>query len=399
MIKKNGQDSIIISRSGNLTETDIKIAEHRRKKWENRGIFIGIVVAAIFLLRLIFALGSYEDYSIRTHADRGASMASKFTDFKDNIIEYSNDGIVYMKNDGTLIWNQAFEMISPAVDVCGDYLLVYDKGGTSIYILTENGVQQSFEMGRTIRKVCIASQGTIAVLMKTNGDAYINLYDISGKELAAGELYAKESKLVMDIALSTDGNKMAVDSINISEGKLNSEITFYNFGAVGQGEIDNIVGNYLYEDTVFPEIDFVSDKTLLAISDHGFQVFEGTQKPEPTKNLQMDREVESVFHNDKYVGIIYPSDDEENTRQIRVYDLNGNSVMENKTTVSYDQAYFLRNNEICILGSYACEIYTIRSIKKFSYTWDSEVYKILDNGVLNDYLLIRNGGTEQIRLK
>lgn len=36
-------------------------------------------------------------------------------------------------------------------------------------------------------KACIASQGTVAVLVSENENYYVKLYDVNGKELASGE--------------------------------------------------------------------------------------------------------------------------------------------------------------------------------------------------------------------
>lgn len=38
-----------------------------------------------------------------------------------------------------------------------------------------------------IIKACIASQGTVAVLVSENENYYVKLYDVNGKELASGE--------------------------------------------------------------------------------------------------------------------------------------------------------------------------------------------------------------------
>ncbi len=48
--------------------------------------------------------------------------------------------------------------------------------------------------------------------------------------------------------------------MSINAGKVSTIVSFYNFGSVGQNEIDNNVGTYTYEDVLVPEIAYVSDK-------------------------------------------------------------------------------------------------------------------------------------------
>ena len=116
--------------------------------------------------------------------------------------------------------------------------------------------------------------------MLRNGRHYISrqlkLYDVNGKELASGEFFGEQKNIPVDIALSYDAKKMAVDMIDVSGGKTDSVISFYNFGSVGQNEIDNNVGTYKYENQLIPEIAYVSDSRMIAVSDQSIMVFDGS---------------------------------------------------------------------------------------------------------------------------
>ena len=83
---------------------------------------------------------------------------------------------------------------------------------------------------------------------------------MNGKVLASGEFFGEQKNIPVDIALSYDAKKLAVDMIDVSGGKTDSVISFYNFGSVGQNEIDNNVGTYKYENQLIPEIAYVSDR-------------------------------------------------------------------------------------------------------------------------------------------
>lgn len=83
--------------------------------------------------------------------------------------------------------------------------------------------------------------------------------------------------------------------IDVSGGKTDSVISFYNFGSVGQNEIDNNVGTYKYENQLIPEIAYVSDSRMIAVSDQNIMVFDGSQKPKLKQTIKLEKLIDSVF--------------------------------------------------------------------------------------------------------
>ena len=187
--------------------------------------------------------------------------------------------------------------------------------------------------------------------------------------------------------------------VDINEGAVSSVISFYNFGSVGQNEIDNNVGSYTYDGVFIPEIDYVSEDRMVAFTSEGVLVFEGSQKPSLKRSVEYGVEVQSVFHNNKYVGITYANADTEGSWHIKVYDMNGSVVMENDTSVPYSRIEFLNNNEICVRDEYQCELFTIHSIRKFAYTFDKPLYKILSEAGNQNYTFVLEGETDEVRLR
>lgn len=382
-----------------LAELEEKIRRHRRKTFRYA---IGAAFAFFVLvvgIQLWLSLRSYTTYEIQNTAERTDSAATKYETFLGNVLEYNNDGIVYRMTDDELIWNQSFEMSTPILTICGEYLAIYDRGGTSIYIMSANGLVRKIETSTPINRVCIADQGTVAVLMKEDMVSYVRLYDRKGNELANGKFYEEKGSFPVDIALSSDAQKLAMDMLDVTGGEVCSTISFYNFGSVGQNEIDNNVGTYSYDDTFISEIKYVSADRMIAIADSGIIVFEGAQKPAPKREIAFEQEIQSLFYNNKYVGTAYSNQDQSNSWHIKVYDMNGKTVMENDTGIAYDQIEFLDNNEICVRDNYSCELFTIHSIRKFSYTFDKELYKILSGSDRQSYTFVLSGEIEEVRLR
>ncbi len=353
-----------------------KIREHRLKILKNTIaalLVIGLVIAGVWIF---MSLRHYEDFDVTSTADRSDTEATKFEEFQKNILKYSNDGASYTDAENELIWSQAYEMSSPQIDICEDYLIIYDKQGTMIYIFTADGVQGSIETTMPIEQVCVASQGTVAILMRKDSTGYIELYDSKGNNLAAGEIHGEQGRYPIAIALSQDAIKLGVSILDISDGTANTTIAFYNYGSVGQNEIDNCVGVTSFSDMVIPEVEFTSNDRMVAFGDSEIVIFEGTQKPQMTKEIPLEQEAKSIFYNENYIGVVTSNEDEALTHHMTIYNAEGSFAMEKDFDLEYSSIEFLSNNEICIRNTNACDIYTVSVIYKFHNELDNENYKI-----------------------
>ena len=376
-----------------------KIREHRMKIMRRTTLVLFVFLLIGAGLGLFMALRHYEDFDIIYSVERSDTEATQFADFCGNILKYSNDGAFYTDAQNELIWNQTYEMSAPQIDICENFLTIYDKKGTRIFILTPEGLQESIETTMPIDQVSIAAQGTVAVLMRKNDVGYLALYDRSGNNLAQGAIHGEKGGYPIAIALSHDAIKLAVSMLDINEGSVKSTVAFYNFGSVGQNEIDNCVGVNSFSDMVIPELEFTSQDTMIAFGDSEIVIFEGTQKPQMKVEIPLEKEVKSIFYNNNYFGIVNSNDDEAVTHHMMIYKTDGDLVMEKDFGSEYDSIGFLSNDEICIRTENACDLYTIRGVYKFHYEFDKEIYQVIP-GVFNlNYTFVLNDATEKVRLK
>lgn len=380
-------------------EYEQKIRAHRMKIMRRITITVLVLLALGAGMGLFLALRHYENMDVISSIDRADTDATQFEEFCGNILKYSNDGAFYTDAGNELIWNQTYEMSMPQIDICEDYLAIYDKKGKEIYILTTEGLQGSIETTMPINQVRVAAQGTVAVLMQKGDSGYIALYDKNGNSLAEGAIHGEKGGYPIAIALSHDAIKLAVSMLNINDGTVKSTIVFYNYGSVGQNEIDNCVGISTFPDMVIPEIEFTSNDKLAAFGDTELIFFEGAQKPQLKLEVPLEKEAKSIFYNENYIGIVSSNGDEEVTHHVTVYDTEGKVVMEKDFALEYETIEFLPNNEICIRNQNVCDIYTLRGIYKFHYEFEREIYKVIPGMSGLNYTCVLKDVTERIRLK
>lgn len=385
--------------TSNVNEMNEKIHRHRRR------ILILTVLVVVFVLGIMagayvyLQTRNYTDYEIIESVGREDSEGTGFAVFNGNIIKYNQDGATCISASNHMVWNQTYEMQSPMVDTCEGYAAVADKKGEQIYIMDMQGPCGEIKTTMPIQRVQVANQGTVAVLMERNGTSYIHLYDKAGTFLAEGEHHTENSGYPLDIAISNDAKKMAVSLLDVKEGRVKTTIIFYNFDTPGQEEIDNIVGEFSYADMVFPQLEFFSNNIMAAVGNGKTVIFEGVQRPEEKNEISTELEIRSVFYNQQYLGFVYENENEEAPYKMQVFDLAGKEVFSQDFQVQYEEIGFLENGEVCVRGETECTIYTLRGWEKFHGNFDKGIQKVLSAGGIRNYIFLRMGETQKVRLK
>ena len=380
-------------------DLDAKIKKHRRKVFAIIASIILLVLIALIAIYIYFEHKTYTSYEVINSIERSDTSASQFETFQGNLLKYTNDGAVYTDLNGNRIWNQTYEMDHPFTDSCNEYLVIYELNGTQIYILNKVSLQSSIQTTMPIQRVSVAKQGTIAVLMESEGISYLQLYDKEGTQLAAGELHVQNSGYPLDIALSEDGQKLAVAMLDINEGSVKTTIAFYNFGAVGQNSIDKIVGSYSYPDMLISRIHYMKDDTMVAFGDSKVVIFSGTQKPAESTSIEITEEVKSIFYDDQYFGLVFDSDSKEQPHRLELYNIKGAKVREVGISIDYNQIELLDNQDICIYNDNQCEIINRKGIRKLLCTFDKSLYKVISTAAQRNYTFILEGETRRVKLK
>ena len=152
------------------------LVKHRRRLVILAVVLIIIVIAIIICVKIFLDNRVYETYEISNTIDMGDVTKCKFYSYCDGVLRYSNDGISYIVGDDT-VWNQAFEMKQPVVDVCEKYMAIADLEGTTVYIYDESGQQGEIQASNPILDLEVANQGVVAVITQNETTNLIELYD------------------------------------------------------------------------------------------------------------------------------------------------------------------------------------------------------------------------------
>lgn len=382
-----------------LSGLNQKIRIHRIKILILILMLAGAAIGLLFAVLIYFERKVYTDYEVIEQIERRETSAAEYEEFQGNVLQYTQDGAVYSSIAGEVFWNQPYEMESPRIAICEDYLAIYEQGGNRIYIMNTAGQQGTIQTTIPVQRVSIARQGKVAVLMEDSQTSYIHMYDKDGKQLSGGELHIENSGYPLDLALSRDALKLAVSMLDIHEANVKSTVVFYNYGTVGQNEIDNIVGSYSYQDMIIPSIQFVTDDRLLAFGDEKVILFEGTQKPAVMKEIKCDKNIRSIYYDQDYFGLVFDDAESAKGYLTKIYNMKGRQVLEQKFDLDYTDIGFLQNGLLCIRNEKSVQLFTMRGSKRFEYTFDRSIYDVISGSGQLDYWFILNGETDRIKLK
>ena len=375
-----------------------KIARHRRVILY-RVLAAALVIAAIGIAVYInFQNMIYTGYNVIETRKYPEVTAANYREFNNNILRYSTDGASAFNMQDDMLWNQTYEMQSPMVDICNDYVGIGDYKGTRIYLLNSKGLQGEIDTTLPIQSFKVSGNGVVAVILEENEVTWIKIYNKEGEVIASDRTTMAKSGYPVSIALSDSGMILAVSYLKIETGDMISSVAFYNFGNVGQNEIDNLVSGYNYKDSVMSYVEFMNDRSAFAVADNKFTIFRGNQKPESIFEMDITENIKSVFHNEQYIGLVFVEGTSEAAYRLDVYNTSGELVLSKPFSLEYSDIIF-HKDRIIIYNSNDCMICNMSGMEKFKGAFETSVIEVVPTSSSLRYLLVSGSRMDKIQLK
>ncbi len=376
---------------------------NRKKRYKRRrraviiSLFLFFVIGGASYLYSLYNR-EYNDYKIIETVETSAVNAVGYQAYGSSIVKYSKDGAVAINKDGSLQWNGSYEMSNPITDSCGEYVAIADKNKKIFYLYDKDGEVISIKTPYDIGKIKVAAQGVVAVLMNTDGGNETILYDKDGIVLADKLTSENKEGYPLDLDISDDGEKMVLSYLTYTGGTLINNISFYNYGEVGQNNKNNLVGgDPLEEGVVAPKVTFLNNDTVCIFKDNGFSLYSMEEYPDVIYEEDFDRKILSVIHNEENVGFVLQAQDGL-SKSIVLYDLKGKKVLNQVLKIDYENI-FLSKNEIVMSDNISCSILKINGKLKFHKTFETNIEMIYPINHLDRYFLSDGEKIYEIKLQ
>lgn len=378
------------------TEEQEQFEKARKKRWKKTALIAAVVVALAVGVYLLINLQTYTSARVLdTYTVSGAS-GSAYEQFADGVLKYSRDGISYLNQHGEEMWNQPYQMKNPVVDVNGSSAAVADKGGNAVLVFNEEGVRGETQTNLPIERVRVSEQGIVSVILTDENEARVLCYDAAGNLLVENKTSMNGTGYPLDVALSPDGETMQVLYLYTEAGAVKSRVIYYNFGESGEEKTDHLVAQMEYEDTVMASGFFMDEKISVAVGDNRLTIYRGGNVPEETENIEVKKQIKSVFHNEKYIGMVLKNEGKEGY-ELRLYNTRGQVAMSENFTGDYSHVK-LCGSQVIMYDGKNCSIFTRGGIRKFDGEMNSNILEIFPVPGVNKYIVMNENGLEVVRL-
>lgn len=385
-------------RERNQADYKEKIIKH---KLTNVYRFLLVAAAAIALIAVIivqYRRHVYTDYDIVSSAPRERVSGSTDLRLGNAILTYSKDGAHCTDAKGNALWNQTYEFQDVRLAMCGSTVAIAEYNGRSIFV--QNGEKQvsKFTTAMPIRDVSVSAEGYVTAVLEGTDVTVINTYSPGGEIIYEGEARMNNSGYPAAISLSPDGELLCVSYWYLDAGVVKTNVVFYNFGDVGENVSDCMVGIFFYTDTLVPQVQFMNNNTAFAVGDNRLAIYSGSYAPMEIAAFMLNEEIKSVFYSDKYIGLVFQSEDSERLYRMDVYDTNAAMVGSFYFDIEYTDIFFGQNNFVAY-NEKECVIITMDGNEKFNGEFDRPVRLMLPVGNSYKYLLVTDSSIDTIQMK
>lgn len=364
-------------------------------------IAAAVLIVAVILICIINVYSSnvaYTNYDILHSATREDGNNASYLKYQDGYIRYSTDGIAYYKNDGSVIWNHAYEINNPQVRICDEYIVVGNISGRNLFLYNKNGIKTEIDAAMTVTQVDVAQQGVTAVSLEDGNTNYINMYDSSGNKLTYITTSLAGDGYPLDMALSNDGSKLVVSYVSVNGEDLQTNLAFYNFSDVGQNSVDRLVGGFNHYGTALVgKVEFVNNNTVVAFAEDRVSFYNISQYPELVQEVAFENQLQKITYNSEYVGIIFNNADSVDKYRMEIYNMKGQKAAELLFSEDYRNFEF-NKQDVILYNEKTFSLVSLKGKVKYRNNFDMIIEKIIPLDSNQRFLVFNSKYIQEIRL-
>jgi len=380
---------------GPLEDLEVKIADYKKKFRISVAVIAATVVVTAIVIYVILASRTYDSVRVvdTVVSDSGGSS---YASFGGGVLKYSKDGVSYLNFSGKEQWNHSYQIKSPVIDVNGQAAAIGDRGGNAIVVFDRSGLKGEITTTLPIEKIDVSEQGVVAAILKNDYAPEVICYDSAGNILVKHKTSVMSTGYPINISLSPNGELLMVAYLYIQENEVTTRVSYFNFGTVGQDKSDHLVAEEEYKEAIMPEVFFVNQELSVTVGDKRIDIYKGQQIPELKAAIELKKEIKSIFHNDKYIGLILKNEGKEGY-ELGVYNMDGKQVLSQDFTGEYSHVN-IADRQIIMYDEDQLAIYTLSGHKRFEGQMDANILGVIPMMGFNKYVVMSTSGIQMVRL-
>ncbi|WP_058486677.1 DUF5711 family protein [Defluviitalea phaphyphila] len=319
----------------------IKTKKNKEKKARIFALLILIIGASILIyldvsgsnLHFSFINGNEPSlYLEKQWVDIDSESNYIFSVYENDLIQCSPDGIKRISQEGKELWNATYSMTNPRLIINEPYIAVGEEKGKIIYVLNDKGLVYKILEDNEILYFSINSNGFLSVISETKEGHKIKIYDNKGNDIGISRsTYVEDAGYPLRAIVSNDGNSLPIIYLNPNANGLKSDLIFLDLGEDGILKEDFIDFAIAREDTVFSNMYYLKNNTLVVLGDNRILwIDENKEVKEEILNNSIETipwNIEKKRNLSSYLVLVLSSEKmpgiEENEGNVVFYDTNG----------------------------------------------------------------------------
>lgn len=378
-----------------------KIRSHKLTIFYRAALGAALAVAIIAFLIIQWQNKVFSESVVASTAPITIVQGATVENLGGNILLYSKDGASCVDSKGNAIWNRTYEMQTPMISISGQTAAIGDYNGRSIYVVDKSGERGTVNTNLPIRDFCVSESGVVATVLDDTSVIRLNVYngnENTEETIVNSTVSMDKSGYPVSISLTPNGKIMAVSYLYVDGGNMKSSVAFYNFGEVGKNETDNCVGGYDYLNTVVPLVRFMDNDSAFAVSDDRIAFFSGSEKPANVAVNFLEEQIQSIYYNENYVGLVFHNPSGESVYRLDVYNSSGSKVGSQFFDVEYTDIVFNRD-QVIIYNDTECQISNIKGVDKFMGSFGESTSLLIPTNSAYRYVAVTKDSVDTIELK
>lgn len=376
-----------------LSEIKNRIRKLYFQKAQRISVIVVLVLLAVCGTYILMKNQTYGKVHTSSQYLTNLSDSSNYASFSDGIVRYNRDGVVFLNHQNEEQWIQSTQLKNPVIVINENAFAVADSGGNNILVFSEEGLKGEIETTLPIEKMAVSDQGIVSVILKDESSPRILVYDATGNILVEQTVSLTALGYPVGMALSDDGQTLAVSYLRTDGTDIISSLVYYNFGEKGKEKQDNIVLSEQYDKSVIADIFFMGEDRSVVLGDHSFTIYKGNEEPEKTKEVTLDQEIQSVFHTDQYIGFVLLNEDKSGY-ELQLYNKSGGKVLTKEIPGKFSSVK-MEDDEVLMFDGSRCCIVTANGIIKFNGDVGMNVLEMCPAFGINKYYVMN---ADELRL-
>lgn len=237
-----------------------------------------------------------------------------------HLVVLSDTTLRFFNDNAACMVERVHSFSDPTMQTAGKFVLLTEQGGNRIRLDTrrETILEKTFEDRRIIYSSDLQSNGTTALILNATSQSYTSemmILNVKGDTLYT---YKSNKYLLTDVALSSDGDRVALIGTSANNGVLRSVLILITMSSK---EIKEYTGT----DILLHNVDFFDNDTLFALGDSEVWTMKA-DADQPTKTRCEGLVPVGVDTTDRFAAVVLRRDGTTDDGEVWAFDPSGKRV-------------------------------------------------------------------------